>query len=390
MKPCVLAMSSVLAGMVSAQPIDLTEELEAIRSLRDLPSLAAAAYRDGELIAAGATGWYSMEHATRVTTDSRYHIGSCSKAMTAVVLGSVIEDTEGLDWDSTLAEALPDDAKFFNAAYAKTTIRDLLGHRSGLIENRDQAIFPLAWVVTNDFADEGLRTQRTELLRTALSVAPAAEPGTEYGYSNYAYIIAASIAEFHADKPFEDLLRERIFEPLGMTTAGFGPPGGAGEVIEPLGHSRQDEWMPMVFNAQGFAMDNPPVFNSAGRVHASITDWARFVDDFERGLGGEGKLLDPETYRAIATDPENDGYALGWGVNPREWAGDAPALAHAGSNRFWFAAAWLAPDRDLAMVAACNAATPEAQQAVDLAIQNIIERFAEPPAPEPNEADAEE
>lgn len=375
MKPCFLAAAALLAGAVSAQPIDLTEALETIRSARDLPSLAAAAYRDGTLIAAGATGWYSMDHATRVTTDSRYHIGSCSKAMTAVVLGSVIDETQGLDWDTTLAEALPDDAKFINAAYAKTTIRELLGHRSGLIENRDQAIFPLAWVVTNEFADAGLPRQRTELLRTALSVAPAAEPGTEFGYSNYAYIIAAAIAEFHAGTPFEDLLRERIFEPLGMTTAGFGPPGGAGEVVEPLGHSRQDEWMPMPFNEQGVAMDNPPVFNSAGRVHASITDWAKFVDDFEQGLDGEGTLLDAETYRAIATDLESDGYALGWGVNPRDWAGDAPALAHAGSNRFWFAAAWLAPDNDLALVAACNAATPEAQAAVDLAIQEMVGRF---------------
>lgn len=390
MKTAVLAIATLTTGFVSAQPIDLTEELETIRRLRDLPSLAAAAYRDGELLAAGATGWYSMEHATRVTTDSRYHIGSCSKAMTAVVLGSVIEATEGLDWDTTLAEALPDDAKFINAAYAATTIRDLLGHRSGLIENRDQAIFPLAWVVTQDFADEGLPRQREELLRTALSVAPAAEPGSTFGYSNYAYIVAAAIAEKHAGEPFEDLLRERVFEPLGMTTAGFGPPGGAGEVVEPLGHSRQDEWMPMTFNEQGVAMDNPPVFNSAGRVHASVTDWAKFVDDFEQGVDGEGKLLDAETYEIIATDLEDDGYALGWGVNPRDWAGDAPALAHAGSNRLWYSVAWIAPDKNLAMVAACNAATPEAQEAVDLAIQEMVALLAQAGTQEPEGVGADE
>lgn len=388
-----VAPEAAAAAGPTIEARDLTEDLEDIRRVLDLPSLAAAAYRDGQLIGAGATGWYSMEHATRVTTNNRYHIGSCTKAMTSVLLGTVIDEHDDLDWDTTLADALPDEAKFFNAAYADTTIRDLLGHRSGLIENRDQAIFPLAWVVTQDFADEGLTVQRRELLKTALSVAPAAEPGTTFGYSNYAYIIAASIIEAKTGASYEDLMRERIFEPLGMTTAGFGPPGGPGEVVEPLGHSRQDEWMPMEFSAAGIAADNPPVFNSAGRVHASIVDWGKFVADFEQGLDGDGALLKPETYQAIATDLEGDGYALGWGVAPRDWAGDAPTLAHSGSNRFWFSVAWLAPDQDLVMVAAINAATSDAQTATDAAVQRMIEVFVqdqdEPDADAPEAAPAE-
>ncbi len=371
---CVL-LTLTLTTPTHAQPRDLTEDLEAIRSSLDLPSLAAAAYRDGTLIGVGATGWYSMEHAVPVSTKSRYHIGSCTKAMTAVVLGSVIEQAEGLDWDTTLADALPDDAEFINDAYAAVTIRELLGHRSGLVENRDQMLFPLAWSITAEFANAALTIQRQELTRTALAVAPAIEPGTEYAYSNYAYIIAARIAETQADSPFEELLRARVFEPLGMTTAGFGPPGGPGEVVEPLGHSKQDEWRPMMFSIAGVAPDNPPIFNSAGRVHASIADWGRFVDDFEQGLDGQGKLLATETYEAIASDLEDDGYALGWGVNPRGWAGDAPALAHAGSNRYWYSIAWLAPDKNLAMVAAVNAATPEARLATDRAIELMIQSF---------------
>ncbi|MEL6797078.1 MAG: serine hydrolase domain-containing protein, partial [Planctomycetota bacterium] len=365
---------------------DLSAALEEIRASLDVPSLAAAAYRNGKLVGVGAAGTYSTEHPIPVGPTSRYHIGSCSKAMTAVLLGIIIEETEGLDWDTTLAEALPDDAKFINATYAETTVRDLLGHRSGLIESRDPALAQLGWTITSDFTDATLREQRRQLLRTALASDPAAEPSTEFGYSNFAYIVAAAIIETHAGSTYEDLLAERIFEPLGMRTAGFGPPGEPNSVTEPLGHSKQTDWTPIDPGTPGAVADNPPVFNSAGRVHASVVDWGRFVDDFQQGLDGKGVLLRPETYRLIATDPDGDGYALGWSLNQQPWAGDSPALTHAGSNTMWFAVAWIAPDKDLSLVAATNGATPEARRSTNEAILAMVERFAPqaPPAGNPN------
>ncbi|MEL6497180.1 MAG: serine hydrolase domain-containing protein [Planctomycetota bacterium] len=355
---------------------DLSAALEEIRASLDVPSLATAAYRNGTLVGVGAAGEYSTEHPTPVAPTSRYHIGSCSKAMTAVLLGTVIEETNDLDWDTTLPKALPDDAEFINAAYANANIRDLLGHRSGLIESRDPSLTQLGWTITSDFADATLPEQRRELLRTALAADPAAEPATEFGYSNFAYIVAAAIIEAHAGSSYEELLAERIFEPLGMRTAGFGPPGEPNGVTEPLGHSKQTDWTPIDPSTPGVVADNPPVFNSAGRVHASVVDWGRFVDDFQQGLDGTGALLRPETYRLIATDPDGDGYALGWALTQQPWAGDSPALTHAGSNTMWFAVAWIAPDKDLSLVAATNAATPEAQRSTNEAILAMIERIA--------------
>ncbi|MEO1717196.1 MAG: serine hydrolase domain-containing protein [Planctomycetota bacterium] len=355
---------------------DLSAALEEIRASLDVPSLAAAAYRNGKLVGAGAAGTYSTKHPTPVGPTSRYHIGSCSKAMTAVLLGIVIEETDGLDWGTTLTDAVPDDAEFINAAYSQATIRDLLGHRSGLIESRDPSLAQLGWTITRNFADATLPDQRRELLRTALASDPAAEPSTEFGYSNFAYIIAAAIIEAHVGSSYEELVAERIFEPLGMRTAGFGPPGEPNSVTEPLGHSKQTDWTPIDPGTPGVVADNPPVFNSAGRVHASVVDWGRFVDDFQQGLNGKGVLLRPETYRIIATDPESDGYALGWSLNQQPWAGESPALTHAGSNTMWFAVAWIAPDKDLSFVAATNAATPEARRSTNEAILTMIDRFA--------------
>ncbi|MEO0629786.1 MAG: serine hydrolase, partial [Planctomycetota bacterium] len=128
-------------------------------------------------------------------------------------------------------------------------------------------------------------------------------------------------------------------------------------------------------NSAGVAPDNPPVFNSAGRVHASVVDWGRFVADFEQGLTGEGMLLQQSTYQAIAVDLEDDGYALGWGRAALDWAGETPVLSHAGSNRMWFAVATIAPEKDLSLVIATNAATADAQRAAEAAMNTMVEKF---------------
>jgi CubicO group peptidase (beta-lactamase class C family) len=368
-----LIAAAMMAMAARSQPADLTAEIESIRKSYDLPSVAAAAYRDGELIGAGASGWYSSEHATPVTTASRYHLGSCTKAMTAVVVASVIEQTD-LDWSTTLPDALPELRAFINTAYATVTVRDLLAHRSGLVERYDQALLPLMWTLTQDLADQPVTAVRLELAKTSLSAAPAVAPHSAFEYSNYGYVVAAVIAETWGGMPWEELIRERVFAPLGMNSAGFGPPGAPGEVFEPLGHIRQDELVPMDIVAGQPLPDNPEVLNPAGRVHASVVEWGRFVDDFQLGLDGQGKLLTPESYRILGEDAEKDGYALGWGISERDWAGGT-AYVHAGSNRFWYCVAWIAPEKNLSLVVAVNAAVPGTQQAADEAIAAMVERF---------------
>ncbi|MEO1585171.1 MAG: serine hydrolase domain-containing protein [Planctomycetota bacterium] len=370
------------SAIAHAEPQDLSESLRAIRERHNVPSLVCAAFREGTLIGTGADGSLSTEHPASVSIESKYHIGSCSKAMTAVLMGVVVESTD-LTWDTPLGEALPGLSETMHADYARATVQDLLSHRAGIAEDLDPSQLQAAWAITDEMAHRPLREQRTELARRVLESQPPFEPGTRFHYSNYGYIIAASVIEQWADTAYESLAEARLFEPLGMSSAGFGPPGTPGEVDHPLGHTGQDGRTPVALNADdlaldNLALDNPPIFNSAGRVHATITDWGAFVDDFERGLDGGGALLTPETYRFIASDPEQDGYALGWLTIGREWAGDAPALTHAGSNTYWYATTWIAPDRDLAMVVACNAATPGAVAATDDAIGLMIDAFAGP------------
>lgn len=383
-RAAVVASAWLIAGAVLAdEPRDFSAELERIRRGYDLPSIAAAAFRDGELLGSGAAGYYSMEHAIPVTTDSRYHLGSCTKAMTAAVVASVVE--QGLlSWDTTLPEALPTIEPLMNERYRSVTIRDLLSHRAGIAESANPTVGTLPWTLLAGMGDATPREQREELTKTVLNLAPSADPGASFVYSNFGYIIAALAAETATDQSWEALVRARVFEPLGMTSAGLGPPGEPttpeeGRVTEPVGHTKFDEWRPMMLLEGRPEPDNPVVFNPAGRVHASVLDWGRFVSDFQQGLDGEGRLLQPATYETLAADPEGDGYALGWGVADAEWA-RGPVFQHAGSNRMWFAVTWVAPEQDLAIVVALNAATAEARRAAQDAQALFIEAFTFTPA----------
>jgi CubicO group peptidase (beta-lactamase class C family) len=113
------------------------------------------------------------------------------------------------------------------------------------------------------------------------------------------------------------------------------------------------------------------VLGPAGTVHCSLEDWLKFA---RLHLGEEvGELqLDEATLAKLHSDPDGDGYALGWGVTEREWGGGT-VLTHAGSNTMWFAVIWLAPERGAAYVAATNSAVESAPRACDEAIAMMIE-----------------
>ena len=80
--------------------------------------------------------------------------------------------------------------------------------------------------------DARLMDRRYGILRDNLADPPAATAG-EYLYSNLAFVIAGAMAEKVTGKTWEALMQERLFEPLGMSSAGFGPPGAPGGVDQP-------------------------------------------------------------------------------------------------------------------------------------------------------------
>ena len=96
-------------------------------------------------------------------------------------------------------------------------------------------------------------------------------PGFVFSDQNANFILAGAMLERRTGKSWEDLMTTELFQPLGMTTAGFGAPGNASDVNEPYGHS----------DASGQRVaskgDNTSALGPAGTMHGSLDDWAKFV-----------------------------------------------------------------------------------------------------------------
>jgi CubicO group peptidase (beta-lactamase class C family) len=297
-----------------------------------------------------------------VGPEDRFHLGSCTKSMTATVLARTIERGE-LAWSTTLAEAFPDLAPGMHEAWRGVTLEQLVSHTAGAPENL-LAYAGLGLELT--LSHEPLPAVRRALVAGVTARAPVHAPGSTWLYSNLGYVIAASVLEEQSGEAWEERMRGELFEPLGMRSAGFGPPGAQDALDHPLGHDAEGEPRP--------GQDNPAFIGPAGTVHATLGDWASYVRLHLAGArGAEGLLLAPESFAALhRARPGTDGaYAAGWMVLRRPWSA-GPVLAHNGSNTLWFAWVWIAPEEGFAVLVACNQGGDAGAKASDAAAALLI------------------
>ncbi len=332
--------------------------LDSLRYALDVPALAGAIVTDDSILEADAVGCRRYGGAANVTTDDQFHIGSDTKAITAALLGALVDDSL-VDWTTTLATIFPEYAATMRPEYRDVTLRDVLSHSAGF--RRD----PSLTLHTTTPMD-----QRAEVVRWALGQPPVTARGV-YLYSNLGYIIAGAIVEKLTGRLYEELVVERVLQPLGITTAGFGPMGTPGLEDEPLQHTTSHAPIEPTPDA-----DNPPIYSPAGRLHMSIGDWARYIRWVLAAEAGHQTLLRPATAAMLTTGVAPDGnggyYALGWGVVDRSWAGGR-TLTHSGSNGFNYADAWLAPGMRFGIIVASNQGPGVATDPLDPASSRLIQ-----------------
>jgi CubicO group peptidase (beta-lactamase class C family) len=208
--------------------------------------------------------------------------------------------------------------------------------------------------------------QRHALCRRVLTRAPATPPRKDYAYSNLGFVVAGHIAEVATKQPFETLLRDLLFAPLGMASAGFGPPGKEDTFEQPRGHLGGK---PV---AVGPAGDNPPLLGPAGTVHASLADWAKFVQLHLRGASADVQVGNLTLHQATmqrlhsAVAGPGEPYGYGWLLPKRPWAGgDHTVLTHSGSNTMWYCVVWADPSTGFGVLAVTNTGQPTAARACD-------------------------
>jgi CubicO group peptidase (beta-lactamase class C family) len=329
----------------------MTEVLEGIRKKHDLPALAGVVVKNGKICDRAATGIRKMGNPTVVTTNDAFHIGSCTKSMTATLAAMLIEDHK-LRWNTTIADVFPELKGKMDGQYETVTLEQLLTHRGGVPGSPPRDAWQQAW------QQRGTpEQQRRQFIEAVLAQPPEAAPGTKMIYSNQGYAIVGAMLEKVAGKPWETLITEKLFRPLHMASAGFGPPGSSNTVDEPWGHTRKLATVVPMWT------DNPPAIAPAGCVHCSLDDLARFTIFHMQRSPTEG-LLRPDTLVKLHTPPGNGEYACGWVILERLWAGGV-ALMHNGSNTMWYVVMWLAPEKNFSVIAATNIAGKDAEQGCD-------------------------
>ncbi len=370
-----LAVTAGLADLGAAKdpvpPRDISSVLAPILEKHGVPALGGAIVDTRRTVALGVSGVRVHGGKTAVTPRDLWHIGSDTKAITATLLARLHEQKK-LTFDTELTAVFP--RVKFAEGWKGATMHRLLGNRAGV--GADLTQLPV-WLQL--WSHKGTPQKARRLLLADLAKRPPeAAPGTDNLYSNAGFALAGHAAEVRAKLDYESLVQREVFKPLGITTAGFGPPGKKTKPAapdQPWGHAAQGEtWRPMPPNVPG--ADNPTAIAPAGRVHLSLEDWGRFCAAHLRGAQGDVEgFLSKETFNTLHTPLPGQSYALGWMVTTQSWAGadgkPGPVLTHNGSNTMWYASAWLAPERGLAFLAVANArgeAGPKACNDVILAL----------------------
>lgn len=342
--------------------VNLNDVLEPLRATNKVPALSAAVVVDGKIKGVGAVGIRKGGSPTAVKGTDLWHVGSCTKPMTATLVAMNVEKRK-LEWSTTIGDALPDLRDSMHASFRDVTVDQLLTHRAGLSEQAEAKAWEDAWENRGAPMD-----QRTEFVKAILAKEPASQPGSKYEYSNQGYAVAAVMLEKILGQPWEALMREQLFKPLLMNASGFGVPGTVGQIDQPWGH----KWKAGKLEPQ--QTDNPAAIHPAGGVHCTIWDFVRFAMFHLNGARGEGRLLKPETFVRLHTPPAGQDYAMGWVRLERSWA-DGHVLNHNGSNTLNYATIWIAPKIKFAAVSATNIGGDSGQKACDEAIQATIKKF---------------
>lgn len=340
---------------------DLGAFLDAVLAQTDLPAAGAIVVTDDGVVASGFRGVMRSDASATVDLENAVHLGSLTKAMTAIVAAMLVEDGV-IDWTTTPIDVLTLTSQEFDPAWRNVTLEMLL-RMTGGVSHTDEinATFD-RWIGAPDRAADPVR-QRAEIAQAILARAPAYEPGSKQEYSNFSYALAGHMLETAAGVEFERLMRDRLFAPLGLRSAGFGAPAGGDAV---WGHEANGAPV-----APSPAADNPAMLSPAGRVHMSIPDYGAFMQFVMRGARGDSELLPASRFRELF-EPATVGsepYAMGWEV--RDEAGpNVITLAHTGSNTLWYAFVWIVPEKGIGVFAAANRGS--AQRELDAVVWRLV------------------
>jgi D-alanyl-D-alanine carboxypeptidase len=328
--------TSESSAAASEQQLLLERELERLIGTGEHApgAVGALVTRDGT--ATAAVGLASLASDRAMSPDEPMPMASITKTFTAVVvLQLVAEGRLALDdpVEAWLPGLLPEDERI--------TIEQLLAHRSGVVDEEDR---PLDELVVELLTEPCTAWTEAEYFEQAVAI-PTSPPGANFRYSNVGYVALGALIEAVTDRSYEEELQRRVFEPLGLSTAGFLVPGEAtddgvrGYLMPSL---VPEEDAPVDVTCAHF-VGGPAL--AAGGLVASVSDVATFYHALL-----DGRLLEPDQLKLMQR-LHSPGYGLGL---QRDHTACGEARGHDGSLWGFAARALASPDGGLTIVLAMN------------------------------------
>lgn len=274
-----------------------------------VPGIGVAVVQDGEVIHAEGYGLRDREKELPVTADTIFAIGSSTKAFAAAAVAAMVDDGK-LEWDKPVRNYLPEFKLKDDFASARMTPRDLLCHRSGLPRH------DLMW-----YNSEATREQMMGRLQY---LEPSRDFRTYWQYQNLMYMSAGYLAGKMAGTNWEDVVRSRIFEPLGMKTANFSVDETQHMPNYALPYEEKDD------NIRLMEFRNITEVGPAGSINASVNEMAQWVKlQLAKGKLGDKQIISEASMRQmhspqmVIADPlwseilgsDLVSYGLGWFIH---------------------------------------------------------------------------
>ncbi len=324
----------------------LERELEKKLDELHIPGFAIAIVQEDEVIWAHGFGLADVEKGRPVTPETLFAIGSSTKAFTATLAGMLVDEGK-LDWDAPITEYLPE---FVLAVRSKdesahVCLRDMLSHRTGFARG------DLLW-------GNGKASAKT-ILATIAKAEPWADFRKEFHYNNIMFLAAGEAMGAVTGKPWAELLRERILEPLGMRDTSVSVALAQKDPRLSLGYQWNEN------DGKGSYVHKPmralEGIAPAGAINSNVLDMSRWVR-FQLGHGEfeKQRLISEESHRQTWTKQidmgPTDGYGMGWFLHT--WKGQS-VVEHGGNIDGFGAEVALLPESKLGFVLLTNVtATP--------------------------------
>ncbi len=258
------------------------------------PGAAVAIVKDTSILMLKGFGFSDTQQHDSVGVFSVFRLGSVSKSLASVLTAKLVQEGT-LNWDDPVVKYLPDFQLKSKESTEQVTIRHLLSHTTGL-----------PYHAFTDAIDNGASLD--PLIYHLRDLNLTGPPGQTYSYQNVAYSVVGKVIEAATGKPYPVVMKEKVFQPLGMDQASltFQEMIANDDKARPHVHTLRG-WRPTAINQTYYNV------GPAGGVNASISDMARWL----RALTSHDQnLLQPATreemFRPVVKATARNRYFRNW------------------------------------------------------------------------------